>query len=57
MMKQIITAKNLIVGLSVLDELDSAMETTAKRVKDVADILEEIDNNLEVETDDENLHL
>jgi len=56
-MKQIITAKNLIVGLSVLDELDSAMETTAKRVKDVADILEEIDNNLEVETDDENLHL
>ena len=51
-MKQIFTTSSLITGLSALDNIDAAMETTAKRVKEVADILEEIDNNLEVKNND-----
>ena len=56
-MKQVFTIGGLIASLSVLNNVDEAMSITSERVKEVADILEEIDNNMEVEKNDENLHL
>jgi len=51
-MKQIIKTSGLLTGITVINNLDAAMEFTSEKVKDIADILEQIDNNLEVEKND-----
>jgi len=56
-MKQIFTIGSLIASFSVLNNVDAAMDVTSERVKEIADILEEIDNNMEVEEDDKDLYL
>lgn len=56
-MKNILTTGSVIAGLSILDNIDDAMNTTAEKMKKLADILEEIDNNLEVDNNDEDLYL
>ena len=55
-MKQIVKLTPLIAGLSYLDNISQAIETVTIRVKGLADTLESIDNNLEVE-EDEKLYL
>ena len=50
-MKQILVTKNILFSITMLNELNEAADETAKRIEVVADILEQIDNNLEVENE------
>jgi len=56
-MRRFITTSGIIAGLTKLDNIEEAIESTADRVKDIADTLEEIDNNLEVPEDDKSIYL
>ena len=55
-MIKFITAGRLIVGLSMLNNINRAIEYAADRVEEIADTLKEIDNKLEVHKD-ENIYL
>jgi len=52
-----ITTSRIIAGLTTLNGVGEAIESTADRVKEIADTLEQIDNNLEVPEDDESIYL